>query len=70
MKKELHNGRALVGQHLFKATNVFIATFPDTFGNQIVHAYNENILVVAAIEDNNAPIARRVFVDSPQVIVR
>ena len=70
VQEQFHDGRTLVGQHLFEAADVFVATFPNTLRNKIVHANNEDIFIVAAIEDNDSAVAGRVFVDSPQIIVR
>ena len=69
VEEELEDGRPLVGQHLLEGDHVLIAATPNRFLHQAMHAHDQDILVVAAVEDHDLAFARRVLVDAPQIVM-
>ena len=48
-----------VGEHLLEFVDVLVALAPDLLGDQVVHAHDEHVLVVAAVEDGDLALAGR-----------
>ena len=69
VKEELEDGGPFIGQHLFPGTNVLVALAPDLGRHEIVDAYDQHVLVVAAVEDDDLAVAGRLFVDTPEIVV-
>ena len=46
-----------------------ISVLPDRLGHELLDAHDEHVLVVRAVEDADAPLARRGRVDAPQEVV-
>ena len=69
VQEELADDRAFVDEHAFEVADVVVAPTPLLLRNQVVHANDEHVLVVRAVEDRDVAATRGVFVDAPQVVV-
>src|ERR1700741_2126687 len=49
VEEELQNGDAAFGEHLLEVVNLSIALLPHLFGDQVMNASDQNILVVGAV---------------------
>src|SRR5689334_6982022 len=70
MQKELENNGTAMGEQLLKIVDFLVASLPDRFGNQVLHASDQHIFVMRTIEDTDAAFAGRVFMHAPQEIMR
>src|SRR5579872_748240 len=70
MQKEFENNSATVAEQFLKIVDLFVASVPDLFRNQILHARDQHIFVMRAIEDADAAFAGCIFMDAPQEVVR
>src|ERR671929_28165 len=61
--------RAGGGQAGLEGVDVLVARAPDLLGNEAVHADDEHVLVVRAVEDGDPAGGRRDLVDPPQEVV-
>jgi hypothetical protein len=69
MEEHLDDGCSLIREHLFEIPNVFEASLPHVSGHKIVDPHHQHIFVMAAIEDGDATIARRLLVNPPEVVM-
>ena len=59
----------MLGQQLLEVADVAEALLPERLRRQVVHADDEHVLVVGAVEDGELALARRVLVDAPEEVV-
>src|SRR5262249_5591645 len=69
VQKEFQDGDALVGEHPFKVVDQAVALTPDLFRHQLVHAHDQNIFIVAAVEDCDLSLSRGVAVNAPEKVM-
>jgi len=55
---------------LLELDDAVVALGPNVLGDQLVHADDEHVLVVRAVEDGDLPVRRGRFVRPPQKVVR
>jgi len=65
VQEELENLRAVRGQVALEIVDLIVAARPDGFRDEVVHADDENILVMRAVEDDHFAAGRRGFVRAP-----
>ena len=71
VEKEFQNGRLVLdGEELFPFVDEVVARLPHLFWRELVHAYDEHVFVMRAIEDRNVAALRRMRMDAPQKVVR
>jgi hypothetical protein len=80
VQEELEDDHALTGEIILEARNIsepFVPySFPDelwrqllTFQNFLMHAHNENLLVVGSVENPDSTALRKTLDIAPQEIV-
>ena len=70
MQEKFENGDAVLRQHLLEIVDLAIAPVPDLLGNQVMHADDQNILIVRTVENSDVAAIGNGFVDAPEKIVR
>ncbi len=71
VEKEFQNGRLVLdGEELFPFVDEIIARLPHLFWRELMHAHDEHVFVMRAIEDRNVAALRRMRMDAPQKVVR
>src|ERR1043165_6190847 len=69
MQEKLNNQRTLVGQHLFKLIDVLKTLFPHGLWREVMHAHNQQIFIMRAVEDAKHALLRCGFMNAPEIIV-
>lgn len=69
MEEHLNDDGAFVVEQLFEVVDMTVAFLPDGLGAQFIDADCKNILVVAAIENNDFAITGGLLVYAPEVVV-
>ena len=67
---EFQNGRSRFGEIFLERVDQLVAFGPDAFGHEVVHAYDQHVFVVRAVEDHDFAALRRGNVRAPQEVVR
>ena len=71
VEKEFQDRRVVgVVEKLLPLVDEVVARLPDWLGHELVHAHDQHILVVRAIEYRDLALGRRMRMDAPQEVVR
>src|SRR5947209_17064884 len=69
MQVELQNNHVMLSQQALKVVNSGVATTPGFWWHQVMHAHNQHILIVGAIENANNPSAWSDPMHTPEEIM-
>jgi len=69
VEEELEDDRVVLHEQLLEVADVPVALLPDGLGDEPMHAHDEHVLVVGAVEDGELALARCVAVDAPEEVV-
>ena len=66
---ELEDRGAFIDQQLLELLNMIVAIAPNHFRRQFVYTHDQDIFVMATVEDHHFTFAGRPLVDAPEKIV-
>src|SRR5271163_508807 len=69
VEKEFDDARTVGAEHLLKVVDQIVAFRPHGFRDQLVHARDQDVLVVRSVENHDVSLAWRVLMDPPEEIV-
>ena len=69
VQEDLHNRGPLLRQHPLEFGDVALAAFPDLVRKELFHPHGDDVLVVAAIENNELAGGRHLGMHPPQEVV-
>ena len=69
MQEDFHDGCAFVGEHALEFHHMLLAPPPDVVGKEFFHAHGDDVLVVAAVEDDELPAVGHLLMDAPQEVI-
>jgi hypothetical protein len=71
VEEELENGRGVLErEQLLEVIDQLVARRPDRLWRQLVHACDEHVLVMRAVEDRDLALGRRMRRHAPEKVVR